>query len=180
MIRRSRRAGAAVLVALVLLALCVAVIVSLAQRLSGSGQYLSYDSVATRLHGTDWGDPVVLAVGIVLVLAGLALIAVAAAPGRAVVVPLRTLDHGGGAGIERRSLRTAVRRSVTSVPGVGSARIKMHGNTIRVSGVSDRTEVADLPDTVDRAVADAFERVGAVSAPDVRARFRPANTGGSR
>ncbi|MGV9411106.1 DUF6286 domain-containing protein [Nocardia sp. NPDC003693] len=180
MIRRSRRSGAAVLVALALAALCVAVIVSLAQRLSGSRQYLSYDSVASRLHGTDWGDPVVLAAGIVLVLAGVALLAAAATPGRAMVLPLRTLEPGGDAGIDRRSLRAALRRSVTGLPGVASARVDLRGNTVRVTGVSDRANVDGVPDTVDSAVTATFERLGAVTAPEVRTRLRPATSGGSR
>lgn len=179
MIRRPRRVGSAVVVAVALLALCVAVIVSLVQRLSGSREYLSYNSVATRLHDTHWGDSVVLVAGIVIALIGLALILLAVTPGRAVVVPLRRLD-GGDAGIDRRSLRLALRRSATAVPGVTSARIGVRGNSVRVSAVSDRADVQELPGSVHQAVADALERLGTPTVPRVRARLRAAKTGGSK
>ncbi|UGT41670.1 DUF6286 domain-containing protein [Nocardia yamanashiensis] len=173
MIRRSRRAGVATVVALALVALCVAVIVSLAQRLSGNREFVSYDSLAARLHGTEWGDPLVFGVGAAVALLGLALLVAAVLPGRAVVVPLRPLD-GDAAGIERRSLRSALRRSADAVPGVSAARIKLRGKAVSVSAASDRTDVRELPDTVHRAVTAAFERIGTDTAPAVRTRVRPA------
>lgn len=179
MIRRPRRVGTAAVVALALLALCVAVIVSLAQRLSGAREFLSYDSVAARLHDTEWGDPVVLVVGTVVALIGLALVAVAATPGRAVVVPLRRMDSGDS-GIERRSLRLALRRAAIVVPGVDSARIGLRGNVVRVSAASDRVSVQELPGAVHQAVTEALERVGIRTAPRVRTRLRPARTRGSK
>ncbi|WP_067828863.1 DUF6286 domain-containing protein [Nocardia inohanensis] len=180
MIRRPRRTGTAAVVAVALLALCVAVIVSLVQRLSRHREFVSYDSVATRLHDTDWGDPVVFAVGAGTALLGLALLVAAVTPGRATVLPLRPLAEGGEAGIERRSLRAALRRSATTVPGVSSARIKLRGKAVRVSAASDRVDVRELPGTVHQAVTEAFERIGTDTAPRVRTRLRPAKTGGSK
>ncbi|WP_306364449.1 DUF6286 domain-containing protein [Nocardia sp. CC227C] len=179
MIRRPRRVGTAVVVALALLALSVAVIVSLVQRLTGTGEILSYDSVATRLHDTEWGDVVVLAVGATAAVVGLALIALAAIPGRAVVLPLRTVD-GSDAGIERRSLRTALHRSAAGVPGIEKARIKVRGKGVRVSAASDRVDISELPDTVHAALADTLDRISPRHPTRVRARLRPARTGGSR
>ncbi|MBL1076418.1 hypothetical protein JK358_18635 [Nocardia sp. 2] len=104
MIRRPRRVGTATALAAALLALSVATIVSLVQRLSGARQFVSYDTVATRLHDIHWGDTVVLTAGIIVAALGLLLLALALTPGRAVVVPLEPMD-GSDAGIDRRSLR---------------------------------------------------------------------------
>lgn len=180
MIRRPRRVGAAILVAVALLALCVAVVVALVQRLSGSREFVSYDSIATRAHDTAWGDPVVLLVGVAVALIGLVLLALAITPGRATVLPLEPLE-GSDAGIERRSLRAALRRSALGVGGIDSARVRLRGRTIRVSANSDRVDIRELPETVRAAVAHTLERIGPEDSRHVlHTKLRPAKTKGSR
>ncbi|NNH72256.1 hypothetical protein HLB23_20740 [Nocardia uniformis] len=179
MIRRPRRVATAALLALALLALCVAVVVALVQRLSGTTEFVSYDSIATRLHDTEWGDPVVFVVGLIVALVGLSLLVLAAVPGRAVVLPLRPVD-GDVAGIERRSLRAALRRSAATVHGIDAARVRLRGKAVRVAAASDRVDVRDLPDTVHAAITDTLERIGPRTVPRVRTRLRSAKVGGSR
>ncbi|MFI6869482.1 DUF6286 domain-containing protein [Nocardia sp. NPDC050406] len=179
MIRRPRRVVTAALVAIALLALCVAVAVALIQRLAGAREFVSYDSVATRLHDTTWGDPLVLAVGIGVALLGAVLVASALVPGRATVIPLEPVD-GSAAGIERRSLRTALRRSALGVGGIDSARVRLRGKTIRVSANSDRVDIHDLPETVRAAVADTLDRIGPRESRQVlHTKLRPAKTKGA-
>ncbi|MEV0295927.1 DUF6286 domain-containing protein [Nocardia sp. NPDC050710] len=133
MIRRSRRVLPATVLAVLVFALCVAVVVSLVQRLVGAHEYLSYDTIATELHGRAWDDLPVLIVGVVLAALGVLLLAVAVWPGRPAVLPLAASDELK-AGVSRRGLRAALRSTAGSVDGVDTARIRLHRKTITVSG----------------------------------------------
>lgn len=146
MIRRSRRTLPAVLVALVLIAVCVAVIVSLAQRWAGAPEYLSYDTVARELHATSWGEWPVLVAAAALLVAGALLLMTAILPGRPRVLPLRT-DDGMDAGVPTGDLRALLRGDAKTVDGVNSARITLRRGAVRAVVDTDlhrgHTEIAD-------------------------------------
>ena len=171
--RRPRRALPAVVLALSLLALSVAVVWSLVQRLTGTGDHLSYDSVVTRLHVTPWDDRQVLIAGAAAVLAGLVLLTLAVLPGRAVVVPLSGADDFA-AGVARRGLRAALRDAAQSVEGVRSARVRLHRNRVRVTVRTGYAHTASLAEAVCAAVDERIGRIGAHPAPRVSTRLRQA------
>lgn len=146
MIRRSRRTLPAVLVALVLIAGCGAVIVSLAQRWASASEYLSYDTVARDLHATGWGEWPVAVAAAVLLVAGAALLVTAILPGRPRVLPLRA-DDGMDAGVPAGELRALLRGDAKTVDGVNSARITLRRGAARAVVDTDlhrgHTEIAD-------------------------------------
>ncbi|NKY34591.1 hypothetical protein HGA13_16130 [Nocardia speluncae] len=146
MIRRSRRTLPAVLVALVLAAVCVAVIVSLAQRAAGAPEYLSYDTVARELHATTWGEWPVLVAALVLLTVGALLLVAAVLPGRPRLLPLHTGD-GMDTGVPSGDLRALLRDDAATVHGVNSARISLRRGTVRAVVDTDlhrgHTKMAD-------------------------------------
>ncbi len=168
--RRSRRVIPAVLVALTLLAVSVAVAVSLIQRISGAKEFISYDTVATRLHDLTWASGWVLGVGIAAVALGLLLFGIALWPGRAVVVPLAAED-AVSAGIARRSLRGAVDDAAAAVTGVESSRVRLGRKKIRIKGRAHRAE--DLNEKVRAAVEQRLRRIAPATLPNVQAALRP-------
>ncbi|WP_405493272.1 DUF6286 domain-containing protein [Nocardia sp. NBC_00511] len=135
MIRRPRRVWPAVLAALVIFALCLVAAISLIQKLTGGNQLVSYDSVATRLHGIYWTDPVVLTAGIVALVLGLFLLGLAVLPGRPVLLPLGEIA-GSTAGVARRSVRSALAREVNALPGIDAGRIALSRKKIRLKATS--------------------------------------------
>jgi len=171
--RRTRRVLPAVVLALTLLALCVAVVWLLVQRLTGAGAFISYGGVIAHLNAATWGDRQVLVAGAATLLAGLVLLALAVLPGRAVVVPLTDADDFA-AGVARRGLRGALRDAAQSVEGVRSARIRLHRKRVRVTIRTGHAHTASLAEAVCTAVDERIGRIGAHPVPKVSARLRKA------
>ncbi|MFI6046779.1 DUF6286 domain-containing protein [Nocardia sp. NPDC051321] len=176
MIRRPRRAGPAIVLAVLLLAICVAVAVSLIQRLVGAHQFLSYDSVATDLHGMTWHDLPVLAVGIGAIVFGFGLLALALWPGRPAVLPLGT-DDGMSAGVTRGGLRAALRSTAASVDGVSSARIRLRRKGVKVSAHTDRVGAEGLPEQICETLTRRVQEIGPEPVRRVRAKLHGPKTG---
>lgn len=176
MIRRPRRAGPAVVVAVLLLAVCVAVAVSLIQRLVGAHEFLSYDSVADDLHGMTWHDMPVLAVGIGAIVFGVGLLVLALWPGRADVLPLGA-DDGISAGVTRGGLRTALRSTAGSVDGVSSARIRLRRKAVKVSARTERTGADGLPEEICETLTRRVQEIGPQRVRHVRAKLHGPKTG---
>lgn len=171
--RRPRRAIPAALLALALLATCVAVVWSLLQRLTGAREFISYHGIAGRLHTVAWDDRQVLIAGAATALAGLVLLALAVLPGRAVVVPL-TGAEDFAAGVARRGLRGALQDAAQSVEGVRSARVRLRRNRVRVTARTGYAHTASLAEAVSAAVEERIGRIGACPAPRVTTRLRAA------
>ncbi|WP_024799567.1 DUF6286 domain-containing protein [Nocardia sp. BMG51109] len=176
--RRPRRVIPAVVVALVLVAACVVVAVSVVQKLSGTRELVSYDDVAGRLHDTTWGSGWVLGGGIAVMVIGVLLLAVALMPGRPVVLPLESED-GVHAGITRRSLRAAVRDAADSVPGLESARVRLGSKKIRVKGRTHEA-AAEAAGSVRAAIDERLDLVAPRVRHTVTTRVRPTDAGGTR
>ncbi|MFI5777540.1 DUF6286 domain-containing protein [Nocardia sp. NPDC051570] len=149
----------AVLVALILLAGCVTVIVSLVQRLMGASEFVSYDGVMNRLHETSWADSRGLALGVLGAAAGLVLLALAVLPGRSILVPLVAEDEIA-AGVGRRGLDEALRLAAQSVEGVQSARVRLRRKRVRITAKALQSHRPELPDAVRSAVDDRLGRIG--------------------
>ncbi|NKY86087.1 DUF6286 domain-containing protein [Nocardia veterana] len=169
--RRPRRITPAVLVAVVVLALCVLVAISLIQNLGNSKELVSYHSVATRLHDTTWHSYWVLGVGIGAAVIGVVLLVAALYPGRRVVEALEP-EEGMDAGIARRSLDGALHDAAVSVAGLEGARVRRTRRQIRVHGRAAHPDHADLEQTVNAAVGDRLARIAPRSAPPVSTRLR--------
>lgn len=162
MIRRPRRAVPAALVALALLAACIAVGVALVQRLIGVREYISYDRVARELHGLTWNEPQVLVVGIAAAVLGALLLAAALLPGRARVLPLTgSRPDGIDAGIRRRDLRALLRNGAAEVDGVISARIRLRRDKALVIVHTDRRSHDDMAAAVCSALSERVQETGA-------------------
>ncbi|WP_405162570.1 alkaline shock response membrane anchor protein AmaP [Nocardia sp. NBC_01499] len=174
--RRPRRVVPAIIVAVLLLAVCVAVAVSLIQRLVGAHEFLSYDTVADDLHGMTWHDMPVLAVGAGAMVFGFVLLAVALWPGRAAVLPLTT-DDGMSAGVTRGGLRSALRSAAGSVDGVSSARIRLRRKAVKVSAHTDRAGTEGLPEEICETLTRRVQEIGPQPVRRVRAKLHGPKTG---
>ncbi|GGL46804.1 DUF6286 domain-containing protein [Nocardia jinanensis] len=161
MIRRPRRTVPAILSAGILLAACIAVIVALIQRLTGTHEYLSYDSVARYLHGLTWDDPVVAAVAVAAIAIGALMLLAAVLPGRARVLPLNA-DTADGieAGVDRRDLRAMLRVAANSVSGVHSARVKIRRTTVTVTARTDLHNREGMAEEICDVVGTRVQQIG--------------------
>ncbi|WP_194818456.1 DUF6286 domain-containing protein [Nocardia sp. XZ_19_385] len=178
MTRLPRRVVPAVIVAVLLCAAAVLVAVSLIQRLTGTREWVSYDSIATRLHDTTWGSVWVLAAGIIVTVLGLALLAAAALPGKPVVLALEPGD-GIDAGIARRSLRHALAEAAGRVDGLDKPRVALRNKKIHVKGHTRHT-VEQTAQEVGLAVADRLDRIKPATVPLLRTSLRTIDQGGAR
>ncbi|MGW5450422.1 DUF6286 domain-containing protein [Nocardia sp. NPDC003979] len=178
MTRRPRRVVPAVVVALALLGAAVLVAVSLIQRLTGSREWVSYDSLATRLHDTSWDSVWVLGAGALLAAVGLALLAVAVTPGKPVVLALEPGDDLE-AGIARRSLRHALTDAAGAVDGVEKARVRLRRKKIHIAGHTSHTAERTAED-LGTAVAARLDRIRPAVVPRLRTSLRTIGPGGTR
>ncbi|MEU0871790.1 DUF6286 domain-containing protein [Nocardia brasiliensis] len=179
MIRRPRRVGPAIVVAVVLIAGCAAVAVSLIQRLVGAREFVSYDTVATDLHGLTWNELPVLVAGVAAAVLGFVLLGLALWPGRPAVLPLADED-GLSAGVTRGGLRTALRSAAGAVDGVGSARIRLRRKGVQVSARTDRTGTDALPAAICARLTRRVQEIGPQPVRRVRAKVRGPKTGEAR
>ncbi|MFJ1457406.1 DUF6286 domain-containing protein [Nocardia sp. N2S4-5] len=175
--RRPSRAAPAAVLAVVLLAVCVIVVLSLVQRLTGARELVVWDGVENRLRETAWTDMSVAWFGVAATLVGIVLLGLAVLPGRPVVVPL-TADDGIAAGVTRRGLRTALRAAAQSVEGVHSARVTLRRKTVRVAVRTPRAHPAELTAAVRAAVDERIGRIGTRTSPRISLRLR--HTGSMR
>jgi hypothetical protein len=169
--RRPRRALPALALALALVAVCVTVAWSLVQRLTGTREFVFYARVAVCLHETTWADRWVVVAGVGAVLSGLALLALALLPGRAVVLPLAG-DDQFAAGVARRGLCGALQDAARSVEGVRSARVRLRHRKVRVIVRTGRAHPAGLSESVHAAVDERIRRIGPSPAWNVSVRPR--------
>jgi hypothetical protein len=132
-IRRSRRALPAGLVALALLAACVLVGVSCGQALTGHRPWLPFAGVARVAAGLTASSPVVLAAAVVLGVLGLALLFAALTPGAVTVLPLQPGPTQLASGVTRASLSTALMVAAGDVDGVDRARVHVRGRRVHAT-----------------------------------------------
>jgi hypothetical protein len=170
-IRRPRRSTPSALVALVLLAACVFVAVVLIQRLVGERPWLSYETAASRVHGTAWQDLPVLIGGIAAVVIGLVLLVAAILPGRPTVLPLVSGAEHVDTGATRASLRNSLRGAAASVDGVASSKVKLGRKKVVARVRTNRTTTDGIADAVRAAVGTRLDEVSPLTRPRVRVRL---------
>ncbi|RJQ89066.1 DUF6286 domain-containing protein [Amycolatopsis panacis] len=163
--RRPRRATAATLTALVLLAACVLVAVVAIQLIIGERPWVSYSAVAGALNRTPWTSWWLELASIVAVVLGLCLLLSAVLPGRRTVLPLRgELDSGAS----RASYRSTLRAAASGVDGVSAAKVRLGRRRVRVRVRTHRTRSEGLSEAVEAAVTRRLDEVGPVEQPAVR------------
>ncbi|MFC9255254.1 DUF6286 domain-containing protein [Amycolatopsis thailandensis] len=167
--RRPRRTVPAVLVALVVLAGSVLAAAVAVQTIIGEKPWISYDAVASALHGTRWSDPLTAIVGGGVALIGLLLLMSAIVPGRPTVLPL---DGGPDTGASRRSYRSTLRVAASTVDGVSAAKLKLKRRAIVSVVTTGRTNTAGLADAVRAAIEHRLSQIGPATVPAVRVRVK--------
>ncbi|MEV0248964.1 DUF6286 domain-containing protein [Nocardia sp. NPDC050712] len=178
MTRGPRRVIPAIIVAILLCAAAVSVAVSLIQLLTGRREWVSYDSIATRLHDTTWGSGWVLAAGVAVTVLGLILLTVAALPGKPVVLALEAGD-GIDAGIARGSLRYALAEAAHRVDSLDRPRVTLRNKKIHVKGRT-RNAVEQTTQDVGVALAERLDRIKPATVPRLRTSLRTIDQEGAR
>lgn len=183
MIRRPRRTVPAVIVALVLLAGAVLVVWSCVQVLTGQAPVIPFTALATAAAALTWADLPVLIGGGILAVIGIALLIVAAAPGRPTVLALadrpdRTRDeatsrddmdravHLSGtaaqpdAGATRRSVARAISTAAAGVPGVDHATARLAARSVIATVHTPLRGSTELTGQVSDAITAALDDIG--------------------
>jgi hypothetical protein len=124
---RGARAGTALVVALLAVAVCTFAAVE-AIALAVHGRTLGFDVHAVTRYGrtTHWDATAVTVVGVATAVVGFVLLLTALLPPRRRTIELATDDHLLAVGISLASLRRALLAAVLAIDGVGAARVRGH------------------------------------------------------
>lgn len=173
MTRRSSRTVPAVVMALVLLAASILLVVVVTQSLLEQGNTPPMASLLELAANTTWSEPRALAVGAILVLAGMTALGFGLVPGRPTVLPLAATDSDLSipAGISRRSLRSVVKRAAAGVVGLRRVRAAVGRRRIIVRGRAGRPDLARLREQVCQAVDQALLEIPLEHRPAVMVRL---------
>ncbi|MFI9380801.1 DUF6286 domain-containing protein [Kutzneria sp. NPDC052558] len=170
--RRSRRSVAATLAAIGLFALCAFAVTVSVQVLMDPRRWRDVDNALAVLNSVRWGDIVVLAAAVGVGVVGLVLLLAALVPGRLVVVPLAPDDTGIAAGVGRRSLGSALRRTTLAVDGVSAVRVKRRRRKVIAAVRTTRTVTDGLADAERTAVDRALDGIDLRTRPTVAVKVR--------
>lgn len=178
MIRRPRRSTPATIVAVLLLALCVLVVVAVAQSLLGQTPILTLDQLLAVTSGQRWNSGGTVAVAVLLAVLGLVLVIAALRPGKPTVVPLTRMDYpdgrsGADAGVRRRSLATDLATTAGSVAGVTAADVSARRSRITARVRVAAADPAAVPGQVRERLEARVAAIGPAPRPKVRVRARP-------
>lgn len=125
------------------------------------------------LHTLRWGDPAPAAAGGGLALTGLLLLLAAVLPGRTRTAPLAGDDPRFVTGLGRSSLRAVLRATVSAVPGVDTATVRLRGRLrprAEIRAVASFYEPGDLAERVAEAARDRLAELDPVRVPAVAVR----------
>jgi hypothetical protein len=126
------------------------------------------------IHTLRWSDPVVLATGGGVALAGLLLVLSALLPGRARTMALAGDDPRFVTGVRRSSLRVMLRATTQDVPGIAGATIRLRGrlrSRAVVHAVTGFGDPGDLGDQVAGAVHARLDGLDPLRPPRVTVRL---------
>lgn len=177
MIRRPRRSVPAVIVAVLLLALCASVIVAVVQSLLGQTPFVTLAQLLSVSSSQRWSSAATIVVAVVLAVLGLILLVAALRPGRPTVVPLGRIQYGEGrpgadAGVRRHTLAKDLTASARSVAGVTAAEVSAGRSRIvarvRVAAADPAAVPGQVRDRLEQRVAE----IGPAPRPTVRVRAR--------
>ncbi|GIH74861.1 DUF6286 domain-containing protein [Planobispora longispora] len=131
-----------------------------------------YQKLASGIGALSWSDPVMIAVTLLMMAAGVLLVVLAATPGRARLVPLETSDPLMVIGLTRSGLRRTLRDAAESVAGVDRARVRLWTRQVEVVVITDEERTGQLLRQVGAAVGDRLAGVGAMYGGEVVVRLR--------
>ena len=152
---RGRRTAAAVVVAVLLLLIAgFAVWQAVQVQLGRPPAPLDAARISAWLNTTPWSAPVVIAIGAVLALVGLWLIALALIPPRPTMLDLREDHPDVITRIRPADLRRAIDGAARSVDGISDAHTTLSRGRAVVSVTSPLGDPSALPDKVATAVTD--------------------------
>jgi hypothetical protein len=138
---RPQRRIPAVVVALLLTLLSLLVAAETISALAGRPlRWLPYDRMLAWASSTLWSNPLFLLGSAIVALLGLALLVTALVPGRPSMVPVRSGDRDVIIGLRPKSVTRALAHAAEEVPGVRSARVRMHGRTVAVTSTGGTGE----------------------------------------
>jgi hypothetical protein len=150
----TRRIVSAVL-AIALAVLGVVILIEIVLRgLERPPALIDHEAVRADLATRPWDDPLVILAWAVLLLLGLALLAVALAGGRARTVELASGLEGTSIGVRRRSLERHLAGVAVAQPGVRGARAAIRRGSVRVRAEASHLDVQDVRERVEQAVGD--------------------------
>ncbi|WP_395727815.1 DUF6286 domain-containing protein [Nakamurella sp.] len=152
---RGRRTVAAVVVAVLLFLLAgFAVWQAVLLQLGRRPEPLDSASISAWLNTTPWSEPVIIAIGAVISLLGLWLIALALIPPRPTMLDLREKHPDVITRIRPADLRRALDGAARSVDGISAARTILRHDRAIVEVRSPLGDPSALPDKVAAAVSD--------------------------
>jgi hypothetical protein len=194
MTRRPRRVVPAIVLALVILAVCVVTAISVIQFLVGRPPLVSLGTLDHHLRTLHLDGAVMTSAGIVAAVLGLVLLGCAVIPGRAKTLPLAAIsdepsagaaeNHGAAgshgtavAGVSRSGLRTALASTVADIDGVTTARVRVRSRRVTLRVRTELAGTAALRDAVSRVTQQRLSEAGLARPPVVRLGVRTIRRG---
>lgn len=170
MIRRPRRVIPATLVALVILAACVLVAVSVIQSLAGHAPLISLGALARHVRTLRLDGTIMTSAGAVAAALGLILLGCAVIPGRSGTLALG--GPGPVAGVSRAGLRAALTVTAADVDGVTSVRVRVRDRRVTARVRTELTATTELHAAVTAALERRISQAGLARQPQLRASVR--------
>lgn len=175
MIRRPRRSIPAIIVAVVLLALCVPTAISVIQSLLGQTPLISLSTLLGATSAQTWDGAATIVVAIVIAVIGLILLFAAIRPGKPTVLPLTAMvgedgRAGAEAGVRRASLAKDLSAAAGAVPGVSTAKVNAGRRTMTAQVTVAASDPAAVPDQVRERLESRLDEIGPTPRPRVRVR----------
>lgn len=125
---------------------------------------------------TEWKRGVIRVWAVLLILAGLLLLALQLKPRRTPRLRIAADDEATDAAITRRGLRDAARTAATSIDGVSAASVVVSRRKITVTGTAaarDRAAATKLTDPVTQAIDAKLKPLRLRRQPPVSVRMKP-------
>ncbi|MBN6038498.1 DUF6286 domain-containing protein [Amycolatopsis sp. 195334CR] len=167
--RRPRRSLPATVTALILLAACVLVVITVVQRLTGDQPWLDYRAIATAVHATRWTDLTTALVAGTAATLGLVLLLAAILPGKRTVLALAGTPDSGAA---RAGYRSTLRAAAANVDGISRASVTVGSRRVKVRAKTARTQLDGLAEAVAATVEQRLDHVTPARRPTVSVKVR--------
>jgi len=130
--------------------------------------FIDRDRITREMDGLGWGDPVVLAVLLSLLLLGAILLLIQMLPRHPETLPLRSYRDRNAA-IDRRALTSRIGKVALADPEVASARVAVTGNGARVRARAiPGAEVGSVRQRLRQKVEEALDRYQVSPRPPAR------------
>ncbi|MQS07136.1 DUF6286 domain-containing protein [Streptomyces alkaliphilus] len=174
---RSARRVPAALTALVLLAICGALLYDVVAVRSGRSAAEWRVRLADELATRPVDDPVILTGAAVAVLLGLWLLLLALTPGLRGLLPLRGEDPDLRVGIERSAVAHVVRDRAVRVAGVRSARVSVGRRRVRVTAETHFRDPEEVRAELRSALEESLDEIAFARPPALALRVRGSSGG---